>query len=222
MTYDQLVARLANLQATDTADADFVGILPAAIDDAELRCYRDLVPVALLRLQDASLVAGTRRVAVPDDFIACRSMTLRTGAGAFVRAPLVKRDQRFLLSYWPDANLRGTPKYWSELGYGVLEIAPPPADGVTLEMEYVSRPSPLSATNPETWLSKWCPDLLLSAAMVFLSGYNRNYGGGDDPRVPGHWEGEYQKHLLGAKAEEAQRRGLVDAPPGSALAAPPG
>lgn len=209
MNYTEFTARLQALMVTDAAlDADFVTMLPSIIENAELRCYRDLTPLALLRTQSISIASGTYQIAMPSDFIAARSLVAVTGSN---RVHLRKRDDRYLHAYWPDRSVTGTPKYWAEVSYGVLALAPPPAALTTLEMEYTQRPSTLSADNPTTWLASFAPDLLVYAAMCFIGGYQRAWG--TDQKPGAFWEGEYQRALATLKLEEAQRRTTTDVPP---------
>ena len=120
----------------------------------------------------------------------------------------------------PPGSPFGTPKYWAQTTYGRGLLAPTPSAAVSLTLSYTYRPTPLSADNEATWLATWCPDLMVCAAMVFGSGYQRNYGAqADDPQQGVSWETQYGKALAGAAREEARRKaeGFYDA----SKAAPP-
>ena len=100
------------------------------------------------------------------------------------------------------------PKYWALTAIGAAVLAPVPAQAFGLTLLYTQRPAPLSAGNPTTWLSTWCPDLMKSAAMVFASGYQRNYGAqADDPQQAMSWEAQYRRAFAAAAREEARRKG---------------
>jgi hypothetical protein len=210
MTYDELAARLAVALVTDPSlDADFTTILPQMIEAAELRCYRDLVPLDLVTTTTIPISAGTRQISLPANFISTRSAVLVSGT---TRTHLRRKDDRYLSAYWPDTSLRGTPKYYAEYTYGVMDFMPPANATASIEVEYVHRPATLSDTNPTNWLSTFAPDLLFYACLVWAAGYQKVYGG-DDPKAGPFWDGEYQKALANLAKEEVSRRGFGDTPP---------
>ena len=58
-----------------------------------------------------------------------------------------------------------------------------------------------------TFISTYLPDLLIMASMIYLSAYQRNFGGaGNDPQMPGTYETQYQTLLKGAMVEEARKK----------------
>ena len=58
-----------------------------------------------------------------------------------------------------------------------------------------------------TFISAYLPDLLLMASMIYLSGYQRNFGRqSDDPQMAVSYEQQYQALLKGASVEEARKR----------------
>jgi hypothetical protein len=70
-----------------------------------------------------------------------------------------------------------------------------------------TRPTPLSAANPVTFLSANLPDLLLAASMVFMAGYEKSFGAqSDDPQLAQSWETQYGKLFASANTEEARKR----------------
>ena len=213
-TYTELAATLRSLFVTNEADSDFATILPRCIEAAELRIYRELLPVALLTTAETTLTAGQPHFTLPADFISARAFTLYSPVGGTARAELPRRDSRFLAEYWPDSAAVGVPKYWAEVNFSTCLLAPTPAAGYALQLLYFSRPATLSASNPTTWLTAWVPDLLEYACMAWLAGYGKQYGAGDDPGAGGYWEAAYARAMQQAQLEEAQRRGLQDTPPG--------
>jgi hypothetical protein len=206
VTYDQLVTRLAMLLVVGETEANFVAILPAMIEAAELRCYRDCDFPSARRVSRLSIAAGIASVAPPSDMVVPRALWVEAASGA--RSEVLRRDASYLREYAPTATTQGVPKYWATTDAGTLLFAPA-ADGTySLDMEYTFRPSALSASNQETWLSARYPDLLLYAAMVWGSGYQRNFGAQtDDPQMPGSWERSYQQALATARNEAALGKG---------------
>jgi hypothetical protein len=212
MTYDDLVARLASYLVEDVTEANFVVALPAIIEQAELRCYRDIDFVATRAVATAvvGLVAGGSTISLPADFVVGEDIRL-TPAGSTVRFRLLQRDPSFLADLWPDAaawtgGVR--PKYWAEEPVGTVIIAPTADAAYAVQVVYRKRPTPLSAVNPDTWLATHCPDLLFAAAMVAASGYTKNFGAkSDNPQQAVSWASTYETALVGARREEGRRKG---------------
>lgn len=58
------------------------------------------------------------------------------------------------------------------------------------------------------WIHVHTADLFVAAAMVFMSGYQKNFGAqADDPKMAMSWETQYQALLRGAMDEEARKKG---------------
>lgn len=220
MTYDQLVTRLAKLLVVGETEANFVAVLPAMIEAAELRCYRDCDFPSARRVQRLVLAQGTASVAPPADMVVPRALWVEAVSGA--RSEVLRRDASFLREFWPTAATQGVPKYFATTDSGTVLIAPAANASFSLDMEYTFRPAPLAEGNAVTWLSERYPDLLVYAAMVWASGYQRNFGAqSDDPQMPGSWERLYQGALATARNEAALGKGWgafdrTPAPPPSA------
>jgi hypothetical protein len=210
-TYTQLVATLRSLYVTDESDTDFAAILPRAIEAAELRIASELEPVALLATAQQGLTANQPQVALPADFVAPRSFVVYAPQGGPRRAELLRRDSRFLAEYWPDATALGVPKYWAELNFSTVQLAPTPDAAYVLELQYIARPAGLSQSNQQTWVSVNVPDLLEYACMCWLAMYGKQYGSSESV---GSWEAQYARSLAQHKRLDLQRRGLADVPLG--------
>ena len=69
------------------------------------------------------------------------------------------------------------------------------------------RPAPLSEANPQTFISVYLPDLMLSASMIFVAGFQKSYGQqSDDPRLAMSWEQLYREQKGSAAVEEARKK----------------
>ena len=69
------------------------------------------------------------------------------------------------------------------------------------------RPNTMSAGNPVTFISRYLPDLLIMASMVYISAYQRNFGRqSDDPQMAQSYETQYMTLLHSAGAEEARKK----------------
>ena len=232
-----LQAIIARIPAPWTAtDAGFQELYPQATSYAEHRIYNDM-PALAQRAQDISLTttAGSRTInlygtALP--VIVPQRLALLTPSGSTLangtQIPFLPTSLDFIDLYWPQESLEGAPasslaNYWCNLG-GVsgsdftsptVIIAPTPDAAYKVVLTGLFTQAPISASNPQTYLSTNYPEVLTAACMVYISGaLLRNYSSAgnpaqpDDPGMPVHWEGQYRVLLEAAKAEEARRRGL--------------
>ena len=207
--YAGFVQALTLFQATDNTDTDFASIVPTIISSAELRCYRDLDPLAARKSNvTITLTPGTATAALPSDCWIMRELWLLNGA---VRTQLEPRQPDYLSEYWPNLLVTGTPKYFSTPKEQQLLLAPTPGAGFSLIVNYTYQPTTMSASNTTTWLSTNYSDLMWSAAMVWLAGYNKAYAG-EDPNAAPYWEAQYRTTLALAQLNEAQKRGLPALP----------
>jgi hypothetical protein len=132
----------------------------------------------------------------------------------------------FIDMVWPNATATWGPAsalgtYWAIQG-GVspsdfisptIVIAPTPDAAYPVTVTGLFQQPPISAANPQTYLSTLYPEVLTAACMVYLSGaLLRNYGSAGSPsqpdevNMPIHWEGQYGRLIEIAKQEEARRR----------------
>lgn len=94
----------------------------------------------------------------------------------------------------------------------VIRLAPTPDKAYPLEFLGVVRPDPISSRNPETYLSITYPDLLCAACMVFIAGYQRDYGAqADDPAKAMSWESAYQGLRASVALEATRMKGISTA-----------
>lgn len=200
MTYTEFVARLTAAIGSDQAEDDgWAAYLPAIIEQAELRCHRDVDFLAVRKFSTGTLAPGVARVTTPTDWMLGQSIRL-TASGI----TLDRRDETYLREF----SGVGRPRCWAEPTQGAILLAPVPDTAYEVELGYHVRPAALSATNPTTWLATYAADLMFYAAMVATAGYLKNYGAqADDPRSGLSWEGQYQAALLGVRREEGRRKG---------------
>lgn len=193
-----------------SANAAFISMLPTIIDQSEQLIYRDLQLVA-------TIVADSSGATTPNQ----RTFTLPTASGRFVvlqsvnilngteRTPLTKASREVLDFFWPNSVgvLGVTPTKWAPLTDQVIILGPSPASALTLECVGTIRPAALSVANPNTFISDYLPDLLLTAAMFFTAGYKQNFGAqADNPKLAISWKDTYDRQLQSAQIEEMQRK----------------
>jgi hypothetical protein len=86
-------------------------------------------------------------------------------------------------------------------------FGPWPDKAYVVEVVGTIRPAPLSPTNTSTFLTNWLPDLFIAASMIFVTGYQRDFGAqSDDPNAAKSWDNEYSKLLASAGAEEMRKK----------------
>lgn len=207
-----------------TPPTDFSNIIPFSISYTEGRIVRDLGMLAQ-RTQDSSLTfSGTTRsldmtqmatrVQVPE------GLAMITPAG---RLPNQGKSVPFLWTsldvidqIWPDQTLTldpttapaGTEWFWSMSDAQTIVVAPIPAGAFVANITGLFYPTPLSATNPTTYLSAYYPNLYIAGGMVYNIAYMRNFGAMSDNANMGlTWEAEYKKLQIEAMLEEQRRRG---------------
>lgn len=222
--YTQYQVELGTLMAITSAnpaqpptDPYFAQILPACIDYAEQRCYRDLDLQSTTTSGTLTVTAGTVFVSLPESPIVYVVESLFVSALAGGGAPpigvstmLTPVDKGFLMATYPPAywaTAQGQPVFYYVQDQDTIQLGPCPDQAYTLQMTYTYRPVALSATNTTTILTQIFPDVFLAASMVFMAGYQKNFGSqADDPKMAQSWETQYQTLLKGALSEESRKK----------------
>lgn len=225
LTYTTYVSQISTLTNIPSTDTDFQTILPGCIDYAEGRCYRDLdIFVANVRDSSASTTASVRNFNLPTSvgtFIIVDGINVITPASTApeggTRIPLQPVSRDFLDMAWPSATGATVPQYFAYLtnntylsggaAQSQVILGPWPDDTYRIEVIGKITPTPLSASNPNTYLTDYLPDLFLSCSMIFMSGFMRNFSAqADDPKMSSSWEQQYMTLLQSASTYEARKR----------------
>lgn len=225
MTYSEYVNAIADLlilletitdasSATPSTDVNFNTILPRAIEYAEQRMYRELDLLQTETRGTATTTANNRSVTIPSGFVVVQSVYLTTPAGSLPtdsgasRNPLVRISLDGLNIMWPAGQTAGTlPLYYANFDNSTIYIAPAPSATYTVEFFGVARPTALSSTNTSTILTTYIPDIFIACSMVFLAGYQRDFGSqADDPKLAQSWEAQYQTLKASAVGEIARMK----------------
>lgn len=214
-TYDQWVAFLARETVIDATDPDFLGILPACIDYAEQRIYRELDLLATVTRQSGTLTIGTRTFNLPTAsgrFVVTNGFNVITPSSQTVpdsgtRNALVAVSRDVLDVFWPSTTGAGLPTQYAMITDQQIIVGPAPDATYTIECIGTIRPTPLSAANTTTFLTLYLTDLFDAASMVFMTGYQKNWGAqADDPKMAVSWESQYQTLFSSANVEEMRKR----------------
>lgn len=214
LTYSTYVTQLATMAVVEPDDTNFVALLPMTINYAELSCYRDLDLVSTTTSQPIySTSANDNRLSIPQaDFITIQDINLLTPSGqsdplTSTRNPLTFTTKEVLYALYPGVGTPGVPSWAALLDQWTYLLGPWPDNQYTAEVIGTQRPVSLSADNPTTFLSTYIPDLLIAASMIYISGYQRNFGKmADDPQMATTWSSEYQRLLGSALKEELRKK----------------
>lgn len=239
LTYSSFVSEIATITAITSSvlvngDNNFQGIMPALIDYAEGRIYRDLdLPVTSIVDVSVSCSSGVRSVnlsTTQGTILVIQTLNLLTSAGATssyaTRVPLVPASQSVINTIYPSAASSncGQPEFFARLSDIELILGPTPDQAYGTEVVATIRPNPLSDTNSSTWLTQNLPELMIAAGMVFAAGHMRDFGSqSDNPQMAQSWEAQYKNLLQSAKADSLRMQFEGDAwtSQGATPAAPP-
>lgn len=214
LTYASYKTALATLSVVPETDPNWLAILPDAIDYAELRIYRDLDLLSTVQtLSSFSTTANASKVQLPSGtFVTLQNINVISPAGTGdpdngTRNPVLPVSKEYIQYSWPNSTNAGIPKYFAMIDERTFSLGPWPDAAYTLEIIGTYRPETLSSTNTTTFVSQYLPDLFLMASMIFISGYQRNFGRqSDDPAMAQSYEAQYQALLRGATVEEYRRK----------------
>lgn len=223
LTYDQFVTTIANLTSEDASGADFLQILPSGIDYAEDRIYRELdMLVENVRDSSSLTVAGDRNFNLPTSLGVYSGpidginiiTPASTGPESGTRVRLLPTSLDFLDYTWPSSTGSGVPQYFAYFSQSSLSgqknIVFGPWPDATYRVEVIGKiqPAALSSTNTTTYLSTYLPDLMVAATMIFMSGWQQNFGAqrADNPQMPASWSAQYSELMASAATWEARKR----------------
>jgi len=205
MTYAELVAKIRNYTEVDANVFDAT-IVDGFISDAEFRILRDVDSDNNRQYAQADIVSGQRYVNTPlisDETLIIRSVQITNstgGADNSSRAFLEYRDVNFISEY-NGTGSQGLPKYYSYWDENTIVLAPTPDQAYNMQINYNLKPTGLSSSNTETYLSKEFPNGLLYACLVEAYGFLK--GPADMIQF---YEGKYQQALQGFTVEQMGRR----------------
>lgn len=213
LTYTTYTAELATMVASQAPDVPFQTILPAIIDYAEQRIYRELDLISTVTVDTSVVLAsGNRNATIPNTFIVTNAINVLTPPGSDgnsgSRNQLVPVSREVLDLLWPSNGNTGTPQMYAMTDQWDLVLGPAPDGSYVLETIGTQRPAPLSASNANTFLTQYLPDLFMAASMIFATGYQRNFSAmSNDPQMGTSWEGQYKNLFASAEVEEARKHG---------------
>jgi hypothetical protein len=235
MTYDEVLKYLMTIGGVpiNQEDENFKRLVPLMFTYADNRIYRELDFLASTTVTTGFLVANNREVALPPQVLVLRQMNVLTQPTPVV--PLLRRalvrvspealdmfsEPWYIPGVLPVTPAPGLPEKFAIIGHEqrvglaqimshVIRLMPVPDQNYATEYLGVIRPDVLSPTNPRTYISDTYPELLCAACMVFISGYQRDFGAqADDPAKAMSWEGQYTSLRASAQVEAARLKGVA-------------
>jgi hypothetical protein len=210
-TYKTQIATIAVVEETNDA---YNTILPMAITYAENRIYRDLDFLnTTASITGYGLTAGVRTITIPQGtIVVSEQINLITPVGISnpdlgTRIPLTPVTKEYLDNVYGSSSYVGVPTLFAPFNDNLFYVGPYPDQSYFVEIVGTYRPDSLSASNPTTFISLYLPDLFIMASMIYVSGYQRNFGRlNDDPQMAVTYESQYQTLLKGAMVEEARKK----------------
>jgi hypothetical protein len=207
-------------------DAAMQGALPSMLNYAELRIGRDLNLTSSMTSNTYALTPGAQVFSVPvNDFLNIQTAEIiQTSNGATVNAAtLLPVSKEFIQNCYGGLSSAGTPQYFAMIGsnFGTEQdttmnilFGPPPNFGYTLRLTGIQRQPSLFqnavsgiADTEFTQISQWYPDMLVIAAMIYVSAFQRNWSAiADDSPMAQSYEKQYQALRLGAIPEADRQR----------------
>lgn len=213
LTYSQFVTQLAQLAVVDPNDVNFQAILPMAISYVENRMCRELDFLFTVTSDTTQQIAPGQRLVqyATSPFVTIQQVNVITPSGAVgsngVRNPLLPVAKEYIDAVYPSLTGAAVPQCFAMLNQTSFIIGPWSDNTYTIEIVGTIRPDSLSATNTTTFISTYLPDMMLMGAMVYISGYQRNFGKmSDDPQMAVSYEAQYQALKGGAYVEEARKK----------------
>ena len=216
MDYNTYVQQIATMAVVPTTDTNFQIILPQMISYAELRMQRDLDFLSTqISNSSYSLTSGSSTLTIPtSQFVVVETFEVIDGSGN--SAPLLPVGKEFIQNVYGTGSATGLPQYFAVYGgdsatTGLTSqnmiVGPIPDLNYAIRLTGTVRSAPLSATNTQTYISVYLPDMFIMASMIYISAYQRNFGRlNDDPAMAQTYESQYQGLLKSAMVEENRKK----------------
>ena len=197
MTYSELVTKIRDYTEVDS-NVFTSTIINGFIENAEFRILRDVDSDNNRKYATASVVVTQKYFNTPADLLVIRSLQVFNTNGAI--SFLDVRDMTFINEYNQD-NTTGIPKYYANWDEDTVIVAPTPDQAYTIQINYILKPTGLSANTATTYLSQQFPNGLLYACLVEAYGFLK---GPND--MLQYYENRYKQAIEGFSLEQMGRR----------------
>ena len=208
MTYAELLQQIRDYTEVDSSVLTD-SICDTFIKNSEYKIFRQTDADYSREYATSSFNAGNKYLNLPDDntdegststrrAIIVRSVVVTNTSN--VQVALEPRDDTFITEY-NSSGATGFPKYYAMFRENAIVVAPTPASGYSVLLDYVYTPDNLSSTNTTTYLSLNAPELLLYACLVEAFAYLK--GPADMYKL---YSDKYNEALQGFALEQTGRR----------------
>lgn len=195
--YTSLVQNLVDL--TEDDGTEFAAYIPTAIQLAEERLIREVDFPELESDTNRTLTTIAPDPQLPDswNYINYVFITLPDGS----RKLLQRKQDDFLIDFWPDPSIQDEPKYYALDGNtNRLKVIPPADQTYNCVIRSINSPQLLSVGNPINYFITDCPELLLHACMVECVKFLKMWG---QIQV---WEQQYTRTRAGWMSQAQRQR----------------
>jgi hypothetical protein len=203
MTYSDLVLRFVELGGTIQADINLPIAIPAAIDAAENRCYRDLDLLATVVADiSGTFTAGNSLQALPSGSgtMVVLDQLIAYTTGTTVNLLPVSLAYLYATGSQPNA----IPQYFAMRDQFSVTVSPTPDQDYGMLAYGTVRPAPLGSSNITTLLTTYFPDMFTAAAMSFA--LQSQTASPLVSQQAQQWETNYQTLLKSALVEENRKK----------------
>jgi hypothetical protein len=197
MTYSELVTKIRDYTEVDS-NVFTSTIINGFIENAEFRILRDVDSDNNRKYATASVVVTQKYFNTPDDLLVIRSAQVFNTDGTI--SFLDVRDMTFINEY-NQSNTTGLPKYYANWDENTVIVAPTPDQAYTIQLNYILKPTGLSSSTANTYLSQQFPNGLLYACLVEAYGFLK---GPTD--MLQYYENRYKQAIEGFSLEQMGRR----------------
>jgi len=216
MNYNEFVQQIATMAVVPTTDTNYQIILPQMINYAELRMQRDLDFLSTqISNSSYSFTSGNGTLTIPtSQFVVMETFEVIDNSGN--SSALLPVGKEFIQNVYGTGSTQGLPQYFAVYGGDTattgltsqnMIVGPIPDSTYSVRLTGTVRSAPLSATNTQTYISVYLPDMFIMASMIYISAYQRNFGRlNDDPAMAQTYESQYQGLLKSAMVEENRKK----------------
>jgi hypothetical protein len=197
MTYSELVTKIRDYTEVDS-NVFTSTIINGFIENAEFRILRDVDSDNNRKYATASVIVTQKYFNTPDDLLVIRSAQVFNTDGTISFLDI--RDMTFINEY-NQSNTTGLPKYYANWDENTVIVAPTPDQAYTIQLNYILKPTGLSSTTANTYLSQQFPNGLLYACLVEAYGFLK---GPTD--MLQYYENRYKQAIEGFSLEQMGRR----------------
>ena len=213
MNYLEYAMTIANQVPVDKSSTQFQSFLPAAINYAEQRIYRELnLLTTRIRNSSSTCTANSRSFTIPNatgsiPFTTVTEISIIVAGNRNVLMSAAKKLVDTVAPTDTATSASAVPSMYYLLNQQTAIFGPSPGSAYTVEVTGTYRPAPLSASNTTTFLTNYLPDLFVAASMVYSGNNMRDFGiEGGNAALAQSWEQQYEALFASANSEETRKR----------------